>query len=173
MSQSKNPSDSKHDLIVLFQQGNMLAFEHFFDLYSPALFGLICRIVKDHELAGTILHQSFVDIWQNKGCYNSEKEPLYTWMTGFARRNALAATGQKVAIAVHANESNHEASSGVSGQRSEISVNGNRELEDQILELMYVFGRSGKEVCQLLNIPAESFPLLLKNSLKRLNGNTL
>lgn len=85
----KKLSFSESALIQQLQLRNEKALRQLYDLYSPALFGLIKRIVKCQLTAEEMLQNVFLKIWLNIERYSSEKGSLYTWMLSIARNEAI------------------------------------------------------------------------------------
>ena len=85
----KKLSFSETALIRQLQLRNEKALSQLYDLYSPALFSLIKRIVKCQLTAEEMLQNVFLKIWLNIERYSSEKGSLYTWMLSIARNEAI------------------------------------------------------------------------------------
>lgn len=56
-----------------------------YDNYSGALFGILLAMVSNKELAGELLQQSFIKIWESFDDYNVSKGRLFPWMVGITR----------------------------------------------------------------------------------------
>ena len=76
-------------LIVLLKLNKRHAFEYLYDNYSPALYGIIFKILKDEEKSADTLQDTFLKIWKNVASYDSEKGTLFTWMLNVARNTAI------------------------------------------------------------------------------------
>jgi len=85
----KKISFSESALIQQLQLRNEKALSELYKLYSPALFGLIKRIVKCQLTSEEMLQNVFLKIWLNIERYSSEKGSLYTWMLSIARNEAI------------------------------------------------------------------------------------
>ena len=77
------------ELVSLLKCNNRDAFEYLYDRYSPALFGIILKIVKDDEKAADVMQDAFLKIWKNINSYNAEKGSLFTWILNVARNTAI------------------------------------------------------------------------------------
>jgi RNA polymerase sigma factor (sigma-70 family) len=86
---SKKPACTEHELIQQLRYNKREAFEYLYDNYSPALFGIVYRILKNEEEAADTLQDSFLKIWKNFPSYKSEKGTLFTWMLNIARNSAI------------------------------------------------------------------------------------
>ena len=79
---------SKHteeELVVLLQSGSETAFNILYDRYSPALYGIVVKIVKEEEVAQDVLQDGFVKIWKNFSNYDKSKGTLFTWLLNIVR----------------------------------------------------------------------------------------
>jgi len=80
---------TEFELVLLLKNNNREAFEYLYDRYSPALFGIILKIVKDEEKAADVMQDSFLKIWKNIRNYNAEKGSLFTWILNVTRNTAI------------------------------------------------------------------------------------
>jgi RNA polymerase sigma-70 factor (ECF subfamily) len=69
---------SEEDLVELLRSNDKSAFEYLYDNYSGALYGIIFKIISDHEQAEDILQEAFVRIWNNFSAYDPSKGRLFT-----------------------------------------------------------------------------------------------
>lgn len=65
------------------------AFSALYDSYSPALYGVIHRILRSEVLAEEALQDSFIKIWKNATSYDPSKGRPFTWMLQIARNTAI------------------------------------------------------------------------------------
>ncbi len=85
----ENNNHSDRELVLKVAGKESKALEELYDRYSPILFTLINKIVKDKTVTGEILSDIFVIIWQKIHMYKGELENVYTWMVNLARNKAL------------------------------------------------------------------------------------
>lgn len=71
------------------------ALEALYDQYSGALYGVILRVVRQHDLADEILQDAFLRFWDKIDTYDSGKGRLFTWMLNVARNLAIDKTRSK------------------------------------------------------------------------------
>lgn len=69
--------------------GDKEAFAKLYAAYSPAIFGVLCKILRSEELAKDSLQDSFVKIWKNLPSYDPKKGTVFTWMLNIARNGAI------------------------------------------------------------------------------------
>ncbi|SJZ52276.1 RNA polymerase sigma-70 factor, ECF subfamily [Chitinophaga eiseniae] len=64
-------------------------FSFLYDHYSPALYGVIVKVLNDHTQAIDVLQDVFLKIWRYADQYNEDKGRLFTWMLNIARNTAI------------------------------------------------------------------------------------
>ena len=154
-------NDSKQ-LCELLKTRSSNAFAQLYDKYSGALYGIICRMVQNANVAEELLQDVFVKVWKNIDKYDTEKGSLFTWLLQITRNtcidhmrtkqhkfrfNADIDTQKEKVASQHEGSYNFE----------------NTELRNlafkleykyrQIIDLVYFWGYSQEEVAQMLNIP--------------------
>lgn len=80
---------SEAQLEALLKSGNQKDFEVLYNRFSDALYGVLCRILRDEELAEDALQEAFVKIWRNSQRYEASKGTIFTWMLNIARNHAI------------------------------------------------------------------------------------
>ena len=80
---------SESVLIEKLTRRDQQAFQWLYDQYSPALYGVVLRIVRDEDQAADLLQDIFVKIWKNLDAYDASKGRLFTWMLNVARNTAI------------------------------------------------------------------------------------
>jgi len=58
------------------KEGNLNAFEHFFEFHYPKMMGLACRFIDDEE-AKDLVQDAFVDFWERKQNLDTTKISSY------------------------------------------------------------------------------------------------
>ena len=76
---------TEDELVLLLKNKEQHAFNYLYDNYSPALYGIIYKMVENKELAEDILQDTFIKIWNNFSNYDSIKGRLFTWMLNITR----------------------------------------------------------------------------------------
>ncbi|UFH54503.1 RNA polymerase sigma factor [Spirosoma sp. KNUC1025] len=80
---------SESVLLEKLVQRDQQAFQWLYDQYSPALYGILLRIVREEEQAQDLLQDVFIKIWKNLDAYDASKGRLFTWMLNVARNTAI------------------------------------------------------------------------------------
>ncbi len=73
-------TNSNEELVHLIVQKKHAALERLYNLYAPALYSVILKILPDQQVATEALQQTFLAIWHSADEYDFEKERLYTWL---------------------------------------------------------------------------------------------
>jgi RNA polymerase sigma factor (sigma-70 family) len=155
-------SFSEKDLIDRLQQQEEAAMTILYDRYSPALYGVILRIVKTEEIAEDVMQETFVKIWTSFGQYNPEKGRLFTWIVNIARNAAIDKIRSKE-FRVGSRETSIDHSP-VNHLHSSYEVRpdhiGIKDLvgklnpdQKKIIDMMYFDGYTQSEVAEELDIP--------------------
>lgn len=85
----KKVSLTTEQLVTLLLSRDEKGFNYLYDNYSPALYGVIFRIVNYEEEANEVLQDTFVKIWNSITSFDQNKGTLYTWMLNIARNSAI------------------------------------------------------------------------------------
>ncbi|MES2047122.1 MAG: sigma-70 family RNA polymerase sigma factor [Pseudomonadota bacterium] len=78
-----------HIWLVAVARQDASAFRALYEATSPKLFGFVLRILQKRELAEEVLQESFVNIWNNAGSYQSSLAAPMTWITTIVRNRAF------------------------------------------------------------------------------------
>lgn len=70
-------------------EGSAEAFERLYGLAAPLLLGVAKRIVRRHELAEEVLHDSFAKIWHAAETFDPMASQPVAWMVAFTRNRAI------------------------------------------------------------------------------------
>lgn len=76
-------------LISVLCKKDERAFCFLYDKYAPVLYGAILAIVKNEEVANSILQDVFCNVWQTIDLFD-QKCKLLTWLLRIANRQALS-----------------------------------------------------------------------------------
>jgi RNA polymerase sigma factor (sigma-70 family) len=82
-------------LVEKLRSRDLSALDYLYDHYSPALYGIILRIVLKRSIAEEVLQDVFLKIWERFDGYDQTKGRLFTWMLNIARNHAIDKTRSK------------------------------------------------------------------------------
>lgn len=76
-------------LVTQLKNGSQEAFAELYDMYSPALYGVVLKIVKSGDASEDVVQDAFVKIWKNIHKYDESKATFFTWALNIARNTAI------------------------------------------------------------------------------------
>jgi RNA polymerase sigma-70 factor (ECF subfamily) len=76
-------------LMERIQDRDAMALAELYDRYSPILYGLAIKILKNQMLAKDVLQDVFVRVWKNAGHYNIKQGKALAWMASFCRNRCI------------------------------------------------------------------------------------
>jgi RNA polymerase sigma-70 factor (ECF subfamily) len=164
------------DLLILLRARDKKGFSILYDNYSPALFGIVKRIVNDSETAEDVLQDAFVKIWNNIDRYEEAKGKLFTWMVNICRNTAI----DKVRSAGYIHETKNRLTADiVTYEEGQVETNidvvdvrkivSNLDAEyQQVINLLYFGGYSQSEAAGILNIPLGTVKTRSRTAIQKL-----
>ncbi len=154
---------SEEELVLSLQQRDQQAFSYLYDNYSPAINGVIYKIVEDKELAEDILQEVFIKIWDNFSYYDSSKGRLFTWMINLARNltiDTLRSKNYKKQKKISSDENSvSNLSRNYSGAERHDTIGLRNKLkylkpeQKNIIDLAYFNGYTQDEISKEMGIP--------------------
>ena len=81
--------EDKAQLALTIEQGNVENFSKLYDVYAPALTGIITRMANENILVQNILHSSFINAWQQIDRFNPSFGTFFTWLLRITRKTAF------------------------------------------------------------------------------------
>ena len=166
-------------LIEQLKLNRRQAFEYLYDHYSPALYGIIFKILKDEDKAADTLQDTFLKIWKNIASYNSEKGTLFTWMLNVARNTAIdkhrfEAKNETVLQLDQIKEIELTPATIVDTPFSTIDL---RAIvsdlifeRKQVIEMVYFQGYTHEQVSKILNLPLGTVKSRIRRALSELRN---
>lgn len=76
---------TENDLVSLLHARDKNAFKYLYEQYSGALYSVILQIVPGNSMAGDLLQEAFINIWNKFDGYDHAKGRLFTWMLAITR----------------------------------------------------------------------------------------
>jgi RNA polymerase sigma factor (sigma-70 family) len=170
---------SESVLIEKLTQRDQQAFHWLYDQYSPALYGVVLRIVRDDDQAADLLQDIFVKIWKNLDAYDATKGRLFTWMLNIARNTAidsLRSRKTQPATAIRTDEENvHIIDRQHNTEQPNPDhigikevVNQLRPERKQLIDLVYFGGYTHEEAAEELNLPLGTVKTRVRAALQEL-----
>ncbi|RZK75908.1 MAG: sigma-70 family RNA polymerase sigma factor, partial [Pedobacter sp.] len=151
------------DLVNSLRSGDHRSLTKLYKMYSPALLGIISRIVKNDEVALDMLQECFTKIWKSVEQYEETKGRFFTWMARLARNQAIDYLRGRSYINSCKNldiddvYTEVDSCNNTSYNPETIGLrhltNQLKESQRRILNLIYFEGYTQTEVAEELNIP--------------------
>ncbi len=76
-------------VVAMIASGDKGALAQLYDRYASVLTGLGMKILKDKGEVESLLHDVFVDVWQNAGSYDPDRGTVKTWLCLRMRSHGL------------------------------------------------------------------------------------
>jgi RNA polymerase sigma-70 factor (ECF subfamily) len=91
ISPRESGDSSAIDLALLDQirVGDQSAMTQIFDRYSPAVYSVALRVLRDPGQAEDIVQEVFLQIWKNSSAYVRDRGSLGAWLVVVARNRAI------------------------------------------------------------------------------------
>ena len=169
---------SEEELIELLKNGDQVAFAYLYDNYSGALYGIIYKMLENHQLAEDVLQEAFVKIWNNISNYDRVKGRLFTWMLNVTRNltiDTIRSKSYKKQTKIHSfenavdnvsNNTNIAASFDALGIRKHLTLLKND--QKQIIDLAYFEGFTQEEISKNLAIPLGTVKTRMRTAIMEL-----
>ncbi len=165
---------SEPELVARLQRNDRVAYEHLYDNYSAALYGVINRIITDEEVAADVMQEAFVKIWNGIKAYDPAKGKLFTWMLNISRNLAIDKTRSKE----YNNSQKNQSTEKSVNQLEQIHTDtikpdqiGLREVvgkldpnERLLIDLMYFKGYTQAEIAEEYNMPLGTVKTRLRSA---------
>lgn len=171
-------NDEVNALIIKLQSGDEAAFSILYDKFSPALYGIIQKIVKNDELSQDVLQDCFVSIWKQAKTYNAEKGSFFTWMLNICRNRSIDVLRKQNRESDHLHVmketdilSTKEESMNISTIGLKEVVSALPEQHQVIIEYIYFRGYTQQEVSEELDIPLGTVKTRARYAMNELRTN--
>lgn len=76
---------TEEELVKLLKGRDTTSFTYLYERYSGALYSTILQIVPETDIAGDLLQETFINIWNKFDSYDTTKGRLFTWMQAITR----------------------------------------------------------------------------------------
>ncbi|WP_149361495.1 ECF RNA polymerase sigma factor SigK [Lolliginicoccus suaedae] len=172
--------DTPEVLLTRSALGDEDAFAQFYDVISPSVFGMVCRVVRDRAQSEEVTQDVMVELWRTASRFDAAKGSATGWALTLAHRRAIdrvrsaqASTDRdhrsamlserreydEVSEAVEASLERHQV------QRCLGSLT---ELQRESVMLAFYQGYSYPEVASLLKVPLGTVKTRMRDGLIRL-----
>lgn len=183
MPQTDAPSDTTTEqLLVRTADGDVTAFDAFFDRMSPHVFNVARRVVRDPSLAEEVAQEVLAEIWAKADRFDPERGSAAAWVSTLARRRAVDRVRSEQASRDRnervSRRERHRAFDHVVDEvetrldhwqvRQALAQLTDRQR--QAIELAYYEGHTYRDVARVLGVPEGTAKSRLRDGLARLRG---
>ncbi|MFY0253915.1 RNA polymerase sigma factor [Chitinophaga sp. 30R24] len=155
-------------------------FSYLYDQYSPALYGVIVKVLNDDRAAGDVLQEVFLKIWRHLDRYDEEKGRLFTWMLNIARNTAIdilrSKSYKQEQKIQNITENVHATNSALTVYPVTDYLGFSRVLEKltkeqrTLIDLAYYKGCTQEEIAKVLDIPLGTVKTRMRNAINQLRN---
>ncbi len=168
------------ELVQGLKDRDQVIFGYLYDNYSPALYGVVLKVLNDEAAASDVLQEVFLKIWRSIEKYDTEKGRLFTWMLNIARNSAIDSLRSK---AHKLDQKIQELSNDVYHHTSQLTVHPSvdhlgltkvlEKLNKEqriIIDLAYYKGCTQEEIAKVLDIPLGTVKTRMRNAIIQLRN---
>lgn len=166
---------TEEDIVNLLSKGDKKVMTILYDNYSPALFGVIKKVISDNDLAQDVLQESFIKVWRKGKSYNPQKAKLFTWLYRIAYNTAIdkvRSLNNKVSKEIQIEDSNVYKLTTKSINDEVLDIKKHLSSLDQkyqiVIKALFFEGMTHQEASDELNIPLGTIKSRLKIGLREL-----
>lgn len=162
INQATLSEQGENDLLEYLLGDNQQHFSKLYDRFSPVLFGLITRWIKDTEVAENLLQDVFVKAWKSRELYDASKGRLFTWLYNITRNICIdhlrSKSYKKTRVSLLSDDVSMFPDMPYSSFLPDTIglrklIDNLRKEEKEIIELMYYGGYTQREIAEEMNIP--------------------
>lgn len=132
------------DLLTRVATRDRAAFATLYKLTQAKLFGVIARILVRRDIAGEVLQEVYVRIWEKASDYERGKGSPIAWMATIARNRALDEVRRAKPVALEDMPDSFEPAA------EEVDPLGSRDRSEQLVALMKCLGQLDAEKRQIV-----------------------
>ncbi|GAA1581688.1 MULTISPECIES: ECF RNA polymerase sigma factor SigK [Kribbella] len=168
------------DLLTLTAAGDAAAFSTLYDRVSPAVFGLVRRILRNPAQSEEVTQEVMLDVWRTATRYDAARGSAHSWILTIAHRRAVDRVRSEQAAADRAEQVGARSadvefdqvadtvSTRLEAEQVRRCLGTLTELQRESIELAYYNGYSYPEVAQQLGAKLPTVKARMRDGLIRL-----
>ena len=174
------PVDDADALLARVATGDRQAYEGFFDLLAPMVFGVCRKVLRDPSLAEEVAQEVMLEVWRTAPRHRADKASARTWVAVIAHRRAVDRVRSEQAERNRRERDARVAAPTASDPVAEtVADDAERDrvkealaeltpIQRQSVELAYYGGHTHTEVAALLDLPLGTVKTRIRDGLIRL-----
>jgi RNA polymerase sigma-70 factor (ECF subfamily) len=174
------------ELMPLVGNGQIEAFELFYERHAGAAYSLAHRIVGDSKLAEDVTQEAFLSIWRRQSSYDPARGSVRGWTLGIVRNRAIDVirrdTRKRVPpLDLRGEEALESKASSYTTDAEAIrreTASRLREVvgslpaeQSRVIEMAYFGGFSQTEIAEMLDLPLGTVKGRMRLGLEKMRGN--
>lgn len=81
--------DNYNELLLRCASQDTQAFNELYTAFSPRIYSLLLRILRQESIAEEVLQEAFLKVWDSAASYSPSKGKAFTWVATISRNKAL------------------------------------------------------------------------------------
>lgn len=81
--------DNYNELLLRCASQDKQAFNELYSAFSPRIYSLLLKILRQDSIAEEVLQESFLKVWNSAASYSPTKGKAFTWVATISRNKAL------------------------------------------------------------------------------------
>lgn len=160
--------------------GDQAAFAQLYDELSPAVFGVVRRVLRDPAQAEEVTQEVFVEIWRQAARFDASRAQPRTWAVMIAHRRAVDRVRSeqahrdrhlRVAVADPAGAGPDELAVQASeGERARAALGSLSGVQREAIELAFYDGLTHVEIAERLDVALGTVKTRIRDGLVRLRA---
>lgn len=173
--------DSDEALLVATAAGDQQAFATLYDRFSPRVYGLVRKVVRDPSLSQDTVQEVMTELWRTSPRFDPDRGNAVSWILTLAHRRAVDAVRREQsardrADTVGRREDAQRPFDDVSEavtmadehQQIRTAMEVLTDLQRQAIELAYFEGMTYREVAEDLGVPLGTIKTRMRDGMIRL-----
>lgn len=169
---------SETHIVGLLRSDAASAVALILDQYGDALYGLVCRMIPERDIADEVIQDAMVKVWQNASAYDPGKGKLYTWLASITWNTALdkvrsagyrqSKKSESIDTNVYVQQMSEESHPDDVGLQRALARLETKYRE--VIDLVYFGGYSHSEVSEALDIPIGTVKSRVRIAIRQLHA---
>ena len=161
-------------LLALVAGGSEEAFAELYEEVSPAVFGLVGRVVRNPAQAEEVTQEVFVELWRTASRFDPARGAARSWIMTYAHRRAVDRVRSAERAARRddlAGRRDQGRPYDQVGEQVRRSLDALTDVQREAVVLAYYGGYTSREIAERLGVPSGTVKTRLRDGLIRLRDH--